>query len=205
MKYFDVEQGTEDWIKLRLGVPTASDFDKIMTPAKMQLSKSADKLIARLIGETCSPYLPERAESYTSRAMRWGQETEAEARRFYAMEKNCVVSNGGFVTTDDGRLGCSPDGRIDEDGGLELKCPEPATHVQYLLDGGMPDEYKPQVHGQLIVTGFKYVDFLSYCDGLPPLLVRVEPDLYTLKLSEILYGEFLPRYEQLLAKIRGAA
>lgn len=202
MKFHDVQQTSEEWIRLRLGIPTASNFDQIMTPAKMQLSKSADKLIARLIGEKLSPFLPDRAESYASRAMQWGQETEAEARRFYEMEKNCTVTNGGFCTTDDEKLGCSPDGLIGDDGCIEIKCPEPGTHVGYLLAGTLPDEYKPQVHGHLIVTNRKYCDFLSYAIGLPPLLVRVEPDLYTVQLADVIYKQFLPRYEELLAKVK---
>ncbi len=202
MKFHDVQQGSEEWVRLRLGMPTASDFDKIMTPAKMQLSKSADKLIARLIGERLSPYLPERAETFSSRAMQWGQQTEEEARRFYAMERNCTVTNGGFCLTDDGRFGASPDGLIGEDGCLELKCPEAGTHVGWLLEGGVPAEYMTQVHGQLIVTGRKWVDFMSYSIGLPPLLVRVEPSLYTEELKKLLYGQFIPRFDEVLAKFQ---
>lgn len=200
MTFYDVKQGEEDWVKLRLGMPTASDFDKIMTPAKMQLSKSADKLIARLIGERYSPYLPERAETFSSRAMQWGQQTEEEARRFYAMERNCTVTNGGFCVSEDGRLGCSPDGLIGDDGCLELKCPESGTHVAWLIEGGVPAEYLPQVHGQLIVTGRKWIDFMSYSIGLPPLLVRVEPGLYTEQLRKVIYDEFLPRFDDLLSR-----
>lgn len=204
MIFHDVQQTSEEWIKLRLGVPTASSFDKIMMPKKMQLSASADKYIAQLIGEKMSPFLPERAETFKTRSMEWGQQTEEEARRFYAMDKNTSVTNGGFCTTDDGKLGCSPDGLIDTKGTIEIKCPEAGTHVQYLIDNELPSEYKPQIHGHLIVTGRDYCDFLSYSIGLPPLLIRVEADAYTLQLSKIIYEEFLPRYELLLAKIKGA-
>lgn len=205
MIFHDVQQGSEEWHKLRLGVPTASNFSKVMTPKTMKMSASADKFIASLIGEKLSPYLPERAETFTNRAMQWGQQTEDEARRFYAMERNVTPTNGGFCLTDCGRLGSSPDFLVGDDGCGELKCPEAGTHVGWLLDGGLPDDHKVQVHGHLIVTGRAYCDFMSYSIGLPPLLVRVEPDLFTLKLSEMLFQEFLPRYELLLAKIRGAA
>lgn len=208
MKFYDVQQATEDWIKLRLGIPTASDFDKIMTPKTMKLSGSCNKLIARLIGEKLSPFLPERAETYTSRAMQWGQQTEEEARRFYTHDTGNAVTNGGFITTDEGDLGASPDGMVGEDGMLELKCPDAGTHVEWLLEGGLPDEYKPQVHGQLIVAmkgpnAKKYVDFLSYSPGLDPLLVRVEPNAYTMQLAEMIYGEFLPKYRATLKRITG--
>lgn len=202
MKYHDVEQGSDDWFRMRLGIPTASNFDKIMTPKKMELSKSADTLIAELIAEKISEILPERAETYSSRAMEWGKQTEEEARRFYCMDQNVTTTNGGFCTTDDGRIGCSPDSLVNGDGCLELKCPQPKTHVQYLLDGVLPDEYKPQVHGHLIVTGRKYCDFVSYALNFPPLIIRVTPDEYTLKLSQVIYEQFLPRYDELLAKIK---
>lgn len=205
MIFHDVQQTTEEWIKLRLGVPTASNFSRIMTPAKMQLSKSADKYIAELIGEKLSPFMPERAETFTSRAMQWGQQTEAEARSYYAMDRNAKVTNGGFCTTGDGKLGCSPDGLVGDDGCLEIKCPEPGTHVQYLMDGGVPDDYKPQVHGHLIVTGRAWCDFLSYAIGMPPLLVRVVPDLYTIQLADVIHKQFLPRYDEMLARLTGKA
>jgi len=204
MRFHNVDQKSEEWIKLRLGVPTASDFDKIMTPKKMELSKSATKLAYRLIGEKLSPYLPERAESYMSRAMEWGVQTENEARALYAMETDLVITNGGFCMTDDGHFGCSPDGLVGDEGGLELKCPEAGTHIEYLCNGVLPDEYKPQVHGQLIVTGRKWVDFMSYSINLPPFVVRVTPDLYTEQLKKMLYGEFLPLLEAIRKKVEGA-
>lgn len=203
MKYFNVDQKSEEWVKLRMGIPTASDFSMIMTPAKMQLSKSAYKLAARLIGEKLSPFLPERAESYMTRAMEWGVQTEAEARSYYAMERGVDIQNGGFCVSDDGRLGCSPDGLVGDDGLIELKCPEAGTHVEYLLAGDVPDDYKPQVHGQLIVTGRKWVDFMSYSIGLPPLIVRVTPNLYTQTLKDLIYKEFLPIIDATMAKVKG--
>ena len=203
MQYFNVDQKSEEWVKLRLGVPTASDFDKIMTPKKMELSKSATKLAYRLIGEKLSPYLPERAESFMTRAMEWGVQTEAEARNFYAMETDLVINNGGFCLSDDGNFGCSPDALVGDDGLLELKCPESGTHVEYLCDQIIPDEYKPQVHGQLIVTGRKWVDFMSYSIGLPPMIVRVTPNLYTEQLRKMLYEDFLPLLETIRKKVEG--
>lgn len=202
MKFHNVEQSSEEWFKLRLGIPTASNFDRIMTPKKMELSKSADGFIADLIAEKLSPFYPERAEQFTNRAMEWGKQTEDEARKFYAMDQNVTPTNGGFCTTDDRRLGCSPDFLVGDDGCGELKCPQPGTHVQYLIDGVLPDAYKCQVHGHLIVTGRKWCDFMSYAIGLPPFIVRVEPDQYTLTLSTVIYEQFLPRYDLLLAKIK---
>ncbi len=143
------------------------------------MSSQAAGYIAELIGETQALYLPEGVESYTNRAIRWGQQCEEEARRYYCMDRQCDVTNGGFCTTDDGRFGASPDFLVEPDGCGELKCPQPGTHVEYILGRGLPEIYKPQVHGHLIVTGRKWCDFLSYAPGLKPLLVRVEADDFT--------------------------
>jgi hypothetical protein len=213
MLYHDVEQGSELWFRLRLGVPTASNFDMILTPAKGEPSTSQRKFIAQLIGETLAAFLPANAPNYTSRAIDWGQQTEKEARDFYGMERDTDVSNGGFVETDDKRFGCSPDGLIGLQqlpsglwvckGGLELKCPQPTTHAGYLMDGQkVPHEYRWQVQGELVVTGARWWDFMSYCPGLPPLLVRVEPNGDTDRLRVAL-DRFHGNYVLALAKVRG--
>ncbi len=191
MIYHDVIQGEESWFELRKGVPTASAFDRIITPVAGKLSKSADKYIHELIGETMSLIPEEGIENATNRAMRWGQYCEAEARKFYEMERRIEVSNGGFCKTDDGRFGASPDGLIGLNGSkaagaLELKAPQPGTQVEYVLAGTLPDAYKCQVHGHLVVTGAEWVDFLSYSPGLPALLIRVQPDHFTQLLREAL-------------------
>lgn len=215
MIYHDVPQGDESWFRLRLGVPTASCFDRILTPAKGEPSSQARKYIAELIGEQLATFLPANVQTYTSRAMDWGQQTEAEARRFYQMERDTDVANGGFCLHDSRKWGASPDGLIGlthpansepvrATGALELKCPQPGTQVEYLMDRKLPAEYRWQVHGHLIVTGAAWCDFLSYCPGLPPLLLRVEPGPDTDKLRVAL-DAFSGRYLEALARVRGAA
>lgn len=179
MKVFTCEQGSQEWHDLRRGVPTASEFQRILPPKTRKPGAGARSYLEELIGDKMSIYYRENAESFTNKAVRWGEQCEAEARKWYALERNVDVELVGFCTTDDGRFGCSPDGLVGEDGGLELKCPQANTHVGYLLDGVLPTDYMGQVHGSLIVTGRKWWDFLSYAPGLPPLLVRVTPDEYT--------------------------
>ncbi len=199
-------QGTPEWFNARRGVPSASNFSRIMTQKTCKLSAQAEEYICELIGDVMGTLLPPWVENYTNSAIRWGEQTEGEARAFYAMERNVDVQQVGFCTTDDGRFGASPDGLVGEDGGLELKCPLPRTHTAYLLSAklhgpSVPDDYKPQVHGALIVTGRKWWDFMSYCPGMDPLIVRTEPDAYTEKLRAAL-EEFYPRYMKALAAIR---
>lgn len=180
MRIIDCEQHSPDWYAARLGVPTASEFGSIITPKKGEYAAAAQTYIDRLIDETVRPTADRSwgSNRHTDR----GNELEPEARDLYAFERDLVPRQVGFILTDDGRMGCSPDSLIDPDGGLEVKCPDGPTHVRWLRAGGLPDEHKPQVHGCLIVTGRAWWDFLSYCPGYPPLLVRVEPDAFTDRL-----------------------
>ncbi len=181
MQFFDVEQSSSEWFELRRGVATASRFSKIITPGGKP-SGQRKKLICEIISEQMSMIPPERVETFSNRAMQWGQAAEAEARRYFEMTREVTVTNGGFCLSHCGRFGSSPDGLIGDDGVLELKAPMGNTQAEYLIDGGLPDEYKPQCHGHLVVTGRDYCDFLSYSVGLPPLLVRVVPNEYTKEL-----------------------
>jgi hypothetical protein len=199
VKIYDVQQGTPEWFELRLGVPTASQFHRILTPKTLKIAAASDEYIHELVADH---FRSEPAPSVPmNHAMEHGIQTEAEARRWYAMETDCDVTQVGFITNEEGTLGCSPDGLVGADGGLELKCPQPNTQVRYLLEGGLPPEYRCQVHGSLIVTGRHWWDFLSYCQGLPPLLVRVKPDLFTDALNHAL-TQFLERYQLALARIK---
>ncbi len=214
MIFHDVEQGSDTWFSLRRGIPTASEFSRIITPAKGQTGGPGSKsYIAQLIGERLAIHLPVGAPSYTSRAMDHGREFEAEARRLFAFETNLEIGNGGFCQTDDLRFGSSPDGLIASEpdrilnppaAALELKCPQPETHAGYLLDGDiLPVDYKYQVHGHLLVTGAPCCWFMSYCPGMRPLLLKIEPDETTEKLRAAL-EDFHGRLIAALAKVKGA-
>lgn len=178
------EQLSAEWWELRRGIPTASSFDKILTPAKAQPSASQDDYIAELVAERYDRDNPfTRPDGgFTSGLMDEGLRREPEARNWYAMQTDADVKLAGFVVSPCGRFGCSPDGLIGGDGGLEMKNPAAKTHVRYLLDGGLPNQYRCQVHGSLVVTGRKWWDFVSYFPGLPTLLIRVVPDDFTDKL-----------------------
>jgi hypothetical protein len=176
MIFRDVAQGSAEWFACRIGVPTASEFERIVTPTG-KLSKQAHDYAFRVVTERL---LNRTLESLDH--LEWverGKDLEGQAIGAYEITTGCITSPGGFVTTDDGRVGASPD-RIVRKGGdpvglLEIKCPSPQVHLQYLL-GSREDAYKPQVQGQLLVTGLPWVDFFSYCPEMPPLLRRVEQD-----------------------------
>lgn len=194
MKIFTMPQYSPEWWRVRCGIPTASEFDRIITPKTEEPSKGFGKYINDLIADRVNPEAPFFTNrSGHTQAMRNGIDFEPDARRFYSAERDVDVKQVGFCLSDDGRFGCSPDGVVGESGILELKCPEAPTQVGYLRGGTLPDAYRAQVHGQLIVTERKWVDFLSYCPSLDPLLIRVEPDEYTEKLRlalEAFYDEY---------------
>ena len=199
MKIIEGEQYTDLWHAVRRGIPTASEMGRIITPAQGKLSASADGYIAQLIGDLLDPFYP-RKDSIATAAMRNGTMMEPESRRFYEMDRACEVKQVCFCISDCGRFGSSVDGLIGDDGCLECKNPSPAVHVSYLLNGTLPIEYKAQVNWHLVVTGRKWTDFLSYCPGFAPFLVRVEPDDFTKKLAECL-EQFHEKYLAALKKL----
>lgn len=199
-----IKQYSAAWWQLRAGVPTASQFNRIFTAVTAKPSSQQDDYIAELIADKiCQTpaFFSDRGTGRpTTPEMQYGIDTEAEARAFYEMEVGRNVEEVGFILTDDSRFGCSPDGLVDPDGGLELKCPLLKTQVAYLMKRELPPEYKAQVHGALIVTGRAWWDFCSYAIGASPLLIRVEPDEYTEKLREAL-DAFYKRYQAAIERV----
>jgi hypothetical protein len=172
--YHDVEQGSLEWFKLRLGIPTASCFGDIMTPkfapreGKMLWTCIYSRLAEKISGEQLA--------GFGSRATEQGQLLEDEAINYWEVVNEQRPIYGGFVTTDDGKAGCSPDALIGDDAGLEIKCPNPETHLKYLDEGVLPDDYVTQVYGSLWVTGRKRWHFQSYHKALPAFHLIIERD-----------------------------
>lgn len=194
------DQYSPEWWSLRRGVPTASSFDKIMTPAKRQASSQQEGYIAELLGEKIDPLYPRIGEG--TPAMQRGNKMEPEARKFYEFDNDIDVKPVGFVMSACGRFGCSPDALVGDEGLLELKNPDPKTHFKYLMAGKLPDDYLCQVHGQLIVSGRKWCDFVSYCPGAKSFKVRVVPDQFTTDLRvclEIFWKKLQAAAERLAA------
>ena len=155
-----------------MGVPTASAFDRILTPGGKP-SKSAEGYLYELLGELMMG-CPHDAPKYGW--MGRGNELEEEAANWYEFQNSTGTEIVGFCTTDDGLIGASPDRLVGDEGLLELKCPAPSTHVRYLLfpDRGVEKEYAVQVQGQLHVTGRRWCDVVSYHPVIPRVIVRVE-------------------------------
>lgn len=203
MRVIDCKQGSPEWFEARRGIATASGMSKLITAEFARPSESMLPYIYELLADKYTGGVPLGVESYTSRAMQDGIDLEAEARKCYKfIAAGEEVSEVGFCVSDDGRFGCSPDGLVGEDGGLELKCPLPKTHIRYLVENRLPAEYKAQVHGSMIVTGRKWWDFMSYAHGLPEFRIRVEPDEFTKSLRKCMQA-FVAKYDAVEKLIRG--
>ena len=172
MRVIACEQGSDEWVRARLAVPSASMFAKIVT-TKGAWSTQADSYINQLIAEDLTG---EPTPFYQNEHMARGTELEPEARAAFEFLTDQTVTEVGFCLHDTLRAGCSPDGLIGEKGGLEIKCPAAATHVSYLRDEKLPSKYYQQVMGCLWITGREWWDFMSYHPDMKPLIVRVERD-----------------------------
>lgn len=170
----DVEQGSLEWLALRAGIPTASEFDALLTPEfKIRTGEGLKTYLAKKVAEA---WQGGPLESFDSFAMEQGAILESESRNWFELEYDTAIQKVGFITTQDKRAGCSPDGLLDADCGLELKCPAIHTHVRYLLNGTLPKEYAAQVHGSMFVTGFTKWKFVSYQRHCPKFVLTIERD-----------------------------
>jgi len=191
------EQGTEEWHRARLGIPTASNFDRIMT-ASGKPSTQAETYMNQLVAEW---YTGEATNGYINDAMQRGIELEPLAREAYEFATDSEVEQVGFVYKDADKLcGCSPDGLM-IDRGVEIKCPLPGTHVSYLLAGGLPSKYVGQLQGSMYVTGLELWDFCSYCPGFPPLIITVERDEDYIDKLRPLLDDFIAEMLEKRAKL----
>lgn len=182
------EQRTPEWYAERLGVPSASQFHRIITPTG-QASKQVDSYINELVAEKVTQ---QQTYVHETEAMKRGTELEPTARENFEFIFDYHVSEIGFCKLDKLEIGCSPDGVIDLPDGkiavLEIKCPTASTMVEYLRDGILPPKYRPQLQGQLWVTESDHAYFFAYHPDFVPLLVKVERDEdFIQKLGSLAY------------------
>lgn len=199
MKIVDCKQGSGEWLSARAGVFTASELDNLITPEwKKRTGQTPETYILRKLTEKLVGPLRDAS----SWAMEQGSILEKEAIPWLEFTHGLKVDRIGFITSDDGLCGCSPDGIIGDDGGVEAKCPQPETHLKYLLNGGVPKEYLAQVHGSMFVTGRPWWIFLSYSRQFPPYLVRVERDEKIIAAIKSAVDDAIAEFQSKLAKIK---
>ncbi len=169
-------QRTETWHQERMGIPTASNFDKIYTGTGLP-SKQATTYMNEILAHMALGYDPDYQSTGGAMASEWvqrGVDMEIEAALWYEGKTGEDIEHVGFVINEAGNAGCSPDGLLGCDGGLEIKCPKHSTHIGYWLNHKLPVKYVPQVQGSLWITGRLWWDFVSYHPEIKPMLIRVE-------------------------------
>jgi len=173
MKIVNSEQRSEQWFAEKLGKPSASCFDRIVT-AKGAASKQSDGYMYELAGQRITG---KHEEGFTNAAMQRGVDLEDEARDLFELVTGLNVMQVGLVYEDSGQYLCSPDGLIvNESVGLEIKCPTMKTHVEYLIKDQLPATYFHQVQGSMLVTGFSYWYFMSYYPAMPVFIKIINRD-----------------------------
>lgn len=198
MIILNVEQGTIPWVEARLGIPTASRFDEIITNKTMKPSASSDKYAFALLAEQI---LGEPSNVESTPFMQRGSILEQRAVNYYEVQTDEETERVGFVLRDDRKVGGSPDRFVGKNGILEIKCPSAAVHVGYLLDD-QGIGYRAQTQGLLWLAEREWIDTLSFNPGMPAALVRQRRDDIFIKALEIAVNNFLAFMEESKEKLR---
>jgi hypothetical protein len=170
--FHNVTQYSEAYDRLKLGIPTSSNFHKIIT-SQGKPSRQWREYACVLIAERI---LQRKIEFYNSSAMERGLIVESEAADWYEFDQNVSVQRIGLITDDDRTVGCCPDRLVGEHGLLEIKAPLPHTQIEYWISGQVSERFRSQLQGQLYVSQRSWVDIVCWHDVLPKVVMRVEPD-----------------------------
>ncbi|HEX3523618.1 MAG TPA: YqaJ viral recombinase family protein, partial [Stellaceae bacterium] len=173
MRVFQCEQYSDDWFRLRLGIPTASAFNNIMTPGGAPTK--GERRIKYMYRLVCERLMKQSMEDFSGTYWtKRGERLEQEALDAFVLAQDLEVKfeRTGFITSDDGRIGASPDCLIRSPqglalGGLEIKCPSPWVQMEYLL-AGLGENYAAQVQGQLLISEQEVWHLWSYHPKMPP-------------------------------------
>ena len=198
-----MEQGTDEWFAARIGKVTASRVADVIAKTKTGFSTSRDNYMAQLV---CERLTGQKGESFTNAAMQWGTETEPLARLSYEVAQNVLVDEVGFVPHPSIIMaGASPDGLVGDDGLLEIKCPNTATHIETLLSQTVPGKYNTQMQFQMACTNRSWCDFVSFDNRLPSELQlfvkRVPRDNMYIRLMEEEIVKFLNELDIKIAQL----
>ena len=199
-----MEQRTDEWYAARLGKVTASRIADVMAKTKSGYSASRANYMAELIVERLTG---QKGDSYQNAAMMWGTNTEPLARAAYEAHRGVLVEETGFVPHPSGAMtGASPDGLVDADGLVEIKCPNTATHIDTLMSDDAPTKYFAQMQWQMACTGRAWCDFVSFDPRMPKemqlFVFRVERDDTWITMAEEAVQEFLSELDEKVSKLK---
>lgn len=198
----DIEQGSGEWLKLKLGKISASRAKDLMTNGRGDaISKTAESYMFELMAERLTG---ESKPFFESDAMRWGSETEDQARAMFELKEGVDVEQVAFIEQSEW-LGVSPDGLVGDNGLLEIKCPNTTTQLKRALSGDYSADYKAQIQMQLWVSERQYCHFLSFDPRLDCeagyLLQRVERDEEYINEMKVKVTRLIERMNDLLEQL----
>ena len=198
-----IEQRSDAWFQARIGKVTASRVADVLAKTKTGYSTTRDNYMAQLV---CERLTGQKGDSFTNAAMQHGVDTEPLARLAYEVAQNVLVDEVGFVPHPSIIMaGASPDGLVGDDGLLEIKCPNTATHIETLLSQTVPGKYNTQMQFQMACTGRSWCDFVSFDNRLPEELQlfvkRVPRDDVFIKQTEDAIVKFLAELDDKINKL----
>jgi exodeoxyribonuclease (lambda-induced) len=222
-QFMQVEQSSDAWLKMRLGVITAScahdliptitekeavyskkDPTVMLHPAskKVTFKQARQTYMDQLIAEVCTG----RGEEINAKALSWGKENEVAARAAYSFESGEKIQDGGFIYGMDKRVGASPDGIVvGKNKGLELKAPYSSdTHIAFLLHDEVKPEYVTQVQWSMWVSGFDFWDFASFDPRMKKNMIKIvtfKRDEEMMKMFSEIVPQFIKEMDAHLEKI----
>ncbi len=198
-----IQQGSEEWLKIRLGKVTASRISDVIAKTKSGWGASRGNYMAELIAErlTGTP-----AEKYVNGPMQWGTEREPDARAAYEFLHDATVTQVGFLPHPSIAMsGASPDGLVGDGGMVEIKCPNTATHIETIMGQAVPAKYVAQMQWQMRCADRGWCDFVSYDPRLPEAMSlfvkRVDYNYEFISETEKLVTEFLAELDAKLASL----
>ena len=198
-----IAQGSDEWFAQRLGRLTASRMADVIARTKDGYSTSREKYMVELALERITGT---RQEAYSNAAMEWGTNSEPLARAAYEADTGFLVVETGMVPHPRiAMAGASPDGLVNHDGLLEIKCPQSATHVRNLCSGKPEGKYLTQMMWQMACTARDWCDFVSYDprmpDGLQLMVTRIERDEKRIHQLEEEAEKFLTEVDAMVQKL----
>lgn len=193
---YDVDQGTDEWLMLRLGKLTASKFSDLISKGRGKApSKTRESYMYQLAADILTG---EPETFFQNAAMKWGTECEPAARAAYELKHDIDVVECAFIERDKW-TGVSPDGLVGDDGLIEIKCPNTTTHLKYYMAGEMPSDHLAQVQGQLWVSEREWCDFVSYDPR-----VRTDADYFELRVyrDEVYISELETKCDEFIVDLK---
>lgn len=199
MKILTTPQGSGEWLQARLGLITASEADALVTPHGKV--KTGDSPESYLLKKVCEKFLGYTTDDASSFAMSQGQILEGTAVPYFEFTTGLSVRRVGLCVSDDSRCACSPDGLIGDDGGLEIKSPQPENALRIILSGVVPACHVIQIQFSIFVTGASWWKYLLFSRQFQPMIIHVERDEKIQAAIREAVDSFYARFDPIYTKL----